>query len=74
MTISNTTNLVAQARKEGIKEGRKQIIRNIKKHYQEDYWYMPGGYNEDSYDIFLPSKTLQSYFKEAGYTEQDFEM
>lgn len=51
--------------KDGIKEGRRQIIRNLKRHYDEMYFGPPISYAPDcEIGVCLPESTLYKYFKE----------
>lgn len=56
--------IVSNVKRDSIAEGRKQIIRNIKKHY-EDYHPLPveNGWGILT-DIPIPNVTLRRYFKE----------
>ena len=51
--------------KDGIKEGRRQIIANLKKHYDQMYFALPMSYAPDcEIGVCLPEATLYKYFKE----------
>lgn len=48
----------------GKKEGRKQIIRNLKKHYDETYFSPPENISDCDIGVYIPERTLLKYFKE----------
>lgn len=48
----------------GIKEGRRQIIANLKKHYEESYSDSPGNFPNCEIGVLIPESTLCRYFKE----------
>jgi len=50
--------------KTGVKEGRRQIIANLKKHYDEDYCNPPKDFSGSSVGVSMPENTLYRYFKE----------
>jgi prephenate dehydrogenase len=63
--------LIIKTYEDGIKEGRKQIIRNIKKNYAHDNWSEPSSYNCDTIAVSIPTSTLIKYFKEVSEVKKD---
>jgi len=49
---------------DGVKEGRLQIIRNLKRHYDEMYFEEPQPMGGCETCVCLPDSTLYKYFKE----------
>lgn len=49
---------------DGIKEGRRQVIANLKKHYDDTYFEQPLNISGYETAISLPEATLYKYFKE----------
>ncbi len=47
-----------------IKRGRRQIIANLKKHYDEMYFEPPHSMGGCDIGVCLPEATLYKYFKE----------
>jgi len=55
--------------KDGIKEGRRQIIANLKKHYGEMYKAKPLNMGGCDIGVCLPEVTLYKYFKELDKSD-----
>ncbi|KKM87572.1 hypothetical protein LCGC14_1267620 [marine sediment metagenome] len=56
----------AKTYEDGVKEGRKQIIKNIKKHYDEMYFHPPDNVSGISTGVCIPDPTLIKYFGEIA--------
>ena len=60
-------NVVFRTYEDGVKEGRKQIIKNIKKHYDEMYFHPPDNVSGISTGVCIPNTTLIKYFRELKH-------
>ena len=52
--------------RDGVKRGRLQIIRNLKKHYDDSYFSPPVSIAYSSIGVQIPEITLRSYFRELA--------